>query len=65
MSINTNQIDISEIDGYARQVVGGYVWYVQGVKQTWSKRDTLEDCCDVVRDTVSRLGAAEAFNLSA
>jgi deoxyribodipyrimidine photolyase-like uncharacterized protein len=41
MSINTNQIDINEIDGYARQVVGGYVWYVQGVKQPWSKHPRI------------------------
>lgn len=60
-----HEIELEDIDGYARQVVGGYVWYVQGVKQPWSKRDTFEECCDAVLGAVNRVGAAEAFGLDA
>lgn len=65
MSINTYLITLDEIKGHPRQVWCGWIWVVDGVEQRWSKRQELDECCDVMLEVVNRLGQVEAFDLDA
>ena len=51
-----------DIPGFAQQVWGGWVWVTDNhIEHRWSKRPTQEQCEQVVREVVDRLGIEGAF----
>ena len=58
-----NTIDLDDVPGYASQVWAGWVWMTGSDEHAWSKRPTREQCEQVVRDAVERLGVEGALGV--